>query len=90
MRTEKTKIKVVSRNLAKAPKKFYVLPTQYIYLFRMDLRTNSDCFKDTEIIRQSKLRGFIVTLLDIFTECCVPNGPLSVTHVSRLLRRDLG
>jgi hypothetical protein len=43
-RTDMTKLVVAFRNFANAPNKFYVLPTQCIYVFCVYLRTNSVYF----------------------------------------------
>ena len=43
-RTDMTNLIIAFRYVVNAPKKYYVLPTHCMYVFRTDLRTNSDYF----------------------------------------------
>ena len=43
-RTDMTVLIIAFRDFANGPKKLYVLPTHCIYVFCLDLRTDSDYF----------------------------------------------
>jgi hypothetical protein len=63
--------------------KFYVLPTQCIYVFCVDLRTNSDYFRrERERKREMAVRAVKGTALNV-----IRGGR---THISLLLSSYLG